>query len=951
MNKNIEREAKKQALREKFEKLYSPLLVKSDEEVTTQEEIQPIIYEEVDFTEYENSEELKNRIKDKNHKNAIYISESKKLTDRLSKAGFLTNGTVDSLMYRNVKTEYQVNYFKKKIGDNPKNKEVLLDLFKNEKANFNMFTSFASSGKTFTINTIFNEYREYRYNKDRDFLIDLCLNGISDPNISTRLNKMVSNRLNELHIQFSMREHKIEKMKNRRESKAKIQAEVNALEKERKDAVIEAQLTYFIGEFEKRKMGIESEIQEINDYIENNPTSLIQILVTPNRIQNEQNQEEEKYNYTAIIGQNENKIEFDADTNYSVVIEKLTEVLNKIERNPLKAKINLVIDEAHILVEQKSFRSDAINKLLQVVARVLELDGTVLFMTATPENLKCFNFDKIISFIPVEDVKNADKIKVFMRNEIEEEETQEENIEEQEKKKIPSMHDYIVSVVKQLNNPLVRYNTKDGIKRAKETLVGLGYEVEIVTADDKKKALFRSIVKKSALTKADKWICSSVIEVGTNIVGVVQDDGSIELVDITPTYCLSNINQMSFDSIEQFFARVRYHVSEYALIMPDKRKIKKKKAKDSKAKNSSNVKVVKPEENFVVEKIVDTYSIQPVEVLLREEIEKVEIYYSKMKKIAEAFVAVAESDEEAILNINKVFGSCESFDGSKYNCDCIYLDEETLEVKVDTISLWKNVYKKFIQQYYYNPEAFIERLENLFGIKTEIVEDNIELIETNKVSNTQAAKDHAKKCLNNLAKKGLEELTQVLTKEIPLSEIENKTIRDNISAIYQVKHYVKYLKQAYDLNIELPKIIKAISIYESDCDVEKFLKEALYVRGNELFLKSKTTLSIEHDIIMDELYRTNDKGNIVQKRISEEDITNISKKIGKALNKRVKKRKNSPSSKEKTLEYGIGYNDTLKLLEYIFWITKVDDNKFKIKGLKTNIREPKENENTEGAEA
>lgn len=889
-----EKETARQALREKFEKEYAPLLQKEEVEPVESFDTEPI--EEVDFSVYEGTESLNNRINDKNRKNEKYIKESNKLIKRFRNVNFKTNSIVDSLMYRDVETEYIVQYFSKKIGDNPKNRELLLNILKNETANFNMFTSFASSGKTFTVNTIFNDYREYRKHTDENFLIDLCVNGISDPVVKKMIDDKVNRKLEKFQYENCTVRNKVQKMKRAKVSPEKIKAVEDAFNQKVEEEKRRILFEYFKGEFERRKLGSISKVEEINEYVENNPTSLIQVLVTPNRIQNEQNQEEEKYNFTAIIGQNGKEIKFDADTNYSVVIEKLTEVLNKIEKSLVKTKINLVIDEAHVLVEQKGFRSEAINCLIQVVSRVLELDGTVIFMTATPENLKCFNFDKIISFIPVEDVKNADKVKVYMNTD-----------------KNLSMHDYTLSVIKHLNNPLVRYNTKDGIARAKEVLESFGYKVETVTADDKKKELFRSIVKKSALIKADKWLCSSVIEVGTNIIGVIREDGSIALVDITPTYVMHDINNCSFDSMEQFFARIRYKVSEYALIIPEKKSTGE--------------------------------SVKCVNTLLNEEIGRVEIYFDKLSEIAATYLRVIEDKAEAIENIKRTFEVCKSADGAYYHCNCIYFDEETLETKVDTIALWKNVYKSYIQQYYYHPELLMNRLSETLGLPVEFATDSIDKVKTKDVNTSDIIKAIAKDTLKSLSNADIKELEQVVSKEISIEDIKKQDRREKIETILKVKSYAKYLKEAYNLSVDFAKIVSVIVNASKEKEITEFLQKAFYVKGNLLYLSEKTTLSIEQDIIINALYKTKEDNSVIERRISKEDIENLSVAIGKATKKKVKKNKKAESEGEQNSSmYGIGYDETFKLLEYIFILQTVGKDsevKYKIRGLNTSLKTSK----------
>lgn len=788
--------------------------------------------------------DIENRIAKKDRESKSYIRESEKIIKRISKADFTGNKTFDSLMYRNVKTEYVTKTFDKKIADKAENEELLLDIIKENKASFNLLTSFASSGKTYTINSVFNKYRDYRKEIDEAFIQDLL-----EAELSEESNRYVQEKIEKAIFdkgyQVGSERHKVEK-----------------ISKETKEEFLKK-------EFDLAKRGLDSKIKEINEYIEGVGGNIIQILVTPNRIQNEQNQEEAAYNYTAIIGQNGEYIKYNSDTNYSVVIEKLTEVLNNIEESKQKSKINLVIDEAHVLVEQKNFRSEAINGLIEVVSKVLELEGTVFFMTATPNDLKCFNFDKIISFIPETEVKMTDKVKVYYKDDK------------------TSMKDYVVSLANHLKNPLIYYNRKDGIKRAKESLEGLKYSVDKVTADDKTEQLFKSIVSKSALTKADKWLCSSVIEVGTNIKGVIQDDGTIKEEVITPTYILNSTNNCKIDSMIQFFARIRYHLPEYVLAMP---------YKESRSDR-----------------------IKSIDMILNEEISRVETSYNNYKRVLESFKAIF-SKEEAVQIMKKSLET-EFLDGSKMNCNCIYLDEEDFTIKVDTISLWKIVYDRFNEQLYYHPDLLFYRLKKELGVPVEIAEEELTIVNVNRGDSSPEAKALAYETLSEMTKKDIEILEQVVSKDIDINDIKNSKQQEKIRNVLNCKKYKEYLKKAYNLELKFSEIIKVILKSNKNCQIEYYLTSVQYVKGNILYSKGKRAIAIEQDIMLRQLCTLKPNGKIVKRVIKKSDL----EKVRSLINSEIKKH--------------YEYSDILKLFNYIFNTTNCSteegEEKYKLEYLYT----------------
>lgn len=306
----------------------------------------------------------------------------------------------------------------------------------------------------------------------------------------------------------------------------------------------------------------------------------VQIIVTPNRIQNLQN--EESYSISAVVG---GVTVFDStiynSKGMSVVADKLMQLFKEIKDDK---HIVLVIDEAHdILVESIDYRSKAVKDLNRIAEEVIKRSGTVIYMTATPEPLSLFEFDEIIHCEPTTPIPMSDRIMLYTYTT--------DNVTA------------IVSVVHEavLNGkrPLVFVNDKNIMGDVITSLKNDYHHVVLhVTSEDKgisinydretrttiknyKNQLYGSIVEHSLLPgytegdspeKVDCWLTTSMINVGTNIKGVTDISGnSSEDTSVLPIYACLNRNHVDSNMILQFFARVRYKVPEYQILWHEKK--------------------------------------------------------------------------------------------------------------------------------------------------------------------------------------------------------------------------------------------------------------------------------------------------------------------------------------------------------------------------------------------
>ncbi len=127
-------------------------------------------------------------------------------------------------------------------------------------------------------------------------------------------------------------------------------------------------------------------------------------IFCPAKIQNLQN--EKSYEMDSIVG---GKALDDTDVNeklrFSAVYDKADTVLDEIWRRSFKGVENPVIfvDEAHVLTESYIFRNGAITKVQELIEDVVdELDGTIVYITATPGQIKNTVYQQII----VQSLKN-----------------------------------------------------------------------------------------------------------------------------------------------------------------------------------------------------------------------------------------------------------------------------------------------------------------------------------------------------------------------------------------------------------------------------------------------------------------------------------------------------------------------------------------------------------------
>lgn len=307
------------------------------------------------------------------------------------------------------------------------------------------------------------------------------------------------------------------------------------------------------------------------------------ILLTPNRIQSEQNAsvhlkdpltqiENKVYCVTAKSGV---KISPDRNNTYSCVYDKAGEILDYSEDEAYK--IILVIDEAHEMEDARDYRTTAVSKVEQAAEYIHDCGGTIVYMTGTPQKLMGHNFDYWVHVDRVDEKQNLlprlnmETVDIYRKN----------------SHKV-NMTDFLVNVVcemrKNNEHPIIHLNDIAKIREVAAKLHDFGIDSQILTSHDKgfteykdengKKVrkynshMYQCIVEQGALPEADCYLVTSILDVGTSITGVIGQDGKIRKdQNLTPVFLTRIPQDFDVDKITQFFSRIRFTVRRGVILM------------------------------------------------------------------------------------------------------------------------------------------------------------------------------------------------------------------------------------------------------------------------------------------------------------------------------------------------------------------------------------------------
>lgn len=391
----------------------------------------------------------------------------------------------------------------------------------------------------------------------------------------------------------------------------------------------------------------------------------LNILCVPNR--NQAIQAGLDYQLPYIVGGIDiTTMDFYNQQGFIIVYDKITEVLRFIrdKQDIIKDfKINLIIDEAHNLIEAE-YRPLCIENIIECMKQVLELNGNVALMSASFEILDFFEYSTIVGLFDTneEESKTTTQIIHKLGNHNTDTFVAKEVYEE----------------IKKGNIAYVRYQKKDredaglpltGIVQEIERNVGRPITFYCINSDQKEMEqgkfvndAMECLIKDSVLPAADVYFCTSMVDAGTNIIGIVDENGKVtQPTNIVPMYVL-DANSCSINSIEQSFNRIRWSV--------DSRKIL----------------------------LCGEYAKDPIHFgqLFREEI-RLAKGYQKANNAFFDIIKEVDTLENAINNTKMHL--LYMLENSNTANKCLFFNEETNKVEIEYLDLYRQCRKKYMQQF------------------------------------------------------------------------------------------------------------------------------------------------------------------------------------------------------------------------------------------------------------
>lgn len=284
------------------------------------------------------------------------------------------------------------------------------------------------------------------------------------------------------------------------------------------------------------------------------------VLAVPNNIQCHQNRQQ--YGTYAVAGDSDDKFRRKQgieSKGYTAVYECVAE-LATWPATELKDYV-LIIDEMHQLMTECDYRCFA--GIMAAADAVVAAGGVVMCMTATPRSiLQLWPYSAWIAAERKDsgktNVQSIDYISVDTRKQV---------------KVFDAVLDEIRKLKKDRRMAVVRLQSKDKIDEAKETLEAEGITCAILTADCKEKTkesdgnwyyksqVYAGLIANGTLPAVDVLLCTSILEVGTSVIGVNRGGTVVQDAGLTPIFVCQR-SDTDLDRMLQFFARFRFSIAE-----------------------------------------------------------------------------------------------------------------------------------------------------------------------------------------------------------------------------------------------------------------------------------------------------------------------------------------------------------------------------------------------------
>lgn len=496
----------------------------------------------------------------------------------------------------------------------------------------------------------------------------------------------------------------------------------------------------------------------------------LNILLTPAVIQNKQNAKSYKQFGIKSFTEYDTKI---TSNLLSATYDKSNYLFEYLKAKDIK--VNLFIDECHLMVQAINYRKNAIDGIIKLSQRA----DKIIYMSATIKNMEhIFSVDKIIKLEPINQINPYSTSQIIYLN---------------DKNYLSQFIDDIVKFSKiEGRKTTIFLDDKKKINQIKEILIKKGFktsQIDVIHAQNKDSATYNEIIERSALpAKVLIVITTSVLEVGTNI----------NTTNLNVFYLCTQKDRLSFNSIEQKTARIR---------------------------NGGN--------NILRLYFVDRE--QPAEYIpsitsIRDNIlEQVKGFIDIEEKALNYLGLTSPSDkasfwEHQLNTPMSIFSTSLPLAGRI--CD---IDEEG-NPQINHYKLEKVTIDLYDSLFYYNKEKLKERLESI--IKCDVWLDDIVMREVEEIAeikeNEKLLKEE-KEHIKNVFKECISEIIEHDLSNMLLEKVLDQNLETGIGAVEEVYSFisentkaVNLIKEGYKQNLEIDEILNFL--LEHGDNKQKFLK-------------------------------------------------------------------------------------------------------------------------------
>ena len=562
--------------------------------------------------------------------------------------------------------------------------------------------------------------------------------------------------------------------------------------------------------------------------------------------------------------------------NYSCIYEKADELLNDIRRIRPDLRVNVVIDEIHILIDSISFRKESVESILRLIQYSLNTNGFVAYMSATTDFIdKSFSISQKV-FFKSKQRNRIKNINIILNN------TNHNTI------------NFSKGILLEYENGLVRYNNKEEqqilatsiAKRVKKECAYINADEKSYTVMCGKKKYnndcYGDIIERQRIDESiDFLFTTQLLDCGTSIV-----ESKIKNV----FWICNDPRQMSINSIVQFANRTRYDIDNYNIIICQ-----------------DNTKQ-KPFKTF--NKIFTDGRKEAQEIL---------------NCINETYKTIKNRPDLSELGKINAF---KDHLGYKDFWDCnitknyVFYDELIDKPYINEIAYNLYCQRLYNSQFFHHIDKLKKELENYFenNINIQIIDELIV-----KPIDMRAVKEERNNerylvidCLKTLTKDTCYKLFACLE--------DNAIIPDKLKPIFENTEYKSYITRAKNLGISPYRIW---NILQDESKTKQELKKYLYqqqiINNNKIavidFSENKYSYSNikikEQRIILSRFYQLNDcRTDLKENTITKEILKELAEKITNECNKKITPKK------------------TLELIQMIFVLRDLSNGKYKIERIK-----------------